>query len=615
MNGSAVIRNSLGSLLLGLFVMISFSQPIEAQTSVSMTAEVGDTGYILEGTAFPDALITFADEGVVIGTVQADSDGVFSKEFTSQPYGPQTITVTATDGLLAGTPVEVSFLSIRFSTITIENIHLPPVIALNGTTFSPGSLVILNGRAQPGSNIDVVVSGITGFTLNTVTNITGDFQVSFAAGTLPEGSYTITATTLLTSNASSTTATALPFAIDYPDPTATPTIVPSPFVSGVQPTGSATDTSATSGTSNQGLEEIGSQANEEERLSTTPESSCVYEYERLCFFDTEDIGELSFEEEFLPFLTGFMRIFGDRSKGNGNGQRSPFDFFGSQLTNRFGSQSAELSQSDSVFDINNDGLIDLMDFSIALFHASKPKSNVLGVVADQRNNTGSNPGTVPDGFGINQSGAFLTPNGLLLLILALILVIVSLVIAWVVDRYYRKPSSKRLQRYISWTLVMSFSIILVLLVSQRMVVGTMLQGASADVVLDEKKMYFSGAEFAYPLRVRSQRTPVNAIQLDLQFDPNAMKVKRVETTNGIANIILVNDFSNTDGWVRVVGGIPYPGFTGEDGVVATVFFDIVGAEGNTSIRIMPSSRLLAADGKGTDLFYSFRSARIEVTGE
>lgn len=123
---------------------------------------------------------------------------------------------------------------------------------------------------------------------------------------------------------------------------------------------------------------------------------------------------------------------------------------------------------------------------------------------------------------------------------------------------------------------------------------------TANFVIPTKGQYRLGEIFPMKIEVTGLKTSINAVQADLGFDPNRLEVIEVSTRDSFANIFIQKEINNEAGYVRLTGGLPNPGFFAERGVFGTVF--LRGKEpGVVSVNFLPSSLVLANDGRGTNV--------------
>lgn len=123
----------------------------------------------------------------------------------------------------------------------------------------------------------------------------------------------------------------------------------------------------------------------------------------------------------------------------------------------------------------------------------------------------------------------------------------------------------------------------------------------------------SGQTIEVPLRVRS-KTAINAGEFYFSFPADILQVREVKKDDSFFALWVKDSphFSNVEGTISLAGGLPSPGFTGENGLVATVVFEVKQA-GQAKITLDESrSRLLANDGLGTRVPASFNPVTLTV---
>lgn len=127
------------------------------------------------------------------------------------------------------------------------------------------------------------------------------------------------------------------------------------------------------------------------------------------------------------------------------------------------------------------------------------------------------------------------------------------------------------------------------------------QPRQAEVVFDipEKGRYQVGEIIPVPIRISGATQPVNLVQADIAFDHEKVEVTDVSTDGSFANIFVQREIDNATGYVRLTGGLANPGFSGEHGLFATVYFRAKGT-GVTQVEFLPTSLALINDGKGSN---------------
>lgn len=127
---------------------------------------------------------------------------------------------------------------------------------------------------------------------------------------------------------------------------------------------------------------------------------------------------------------------------------------------------------------------------------------------------------------------------------------------------------------------------------------------SVSFVIPAKGQYKLGEVFSVKIEIDGVKTPINAVQADLAFDPARVEAVEVSTENSFADIFIQKEIDNQKGYVRLTGGLPSPGFSGEKGLFGTVFFKSK-TPGIAKIEFLPTSMVLANDNKGTNVLKDF----------
>lgn len=142
------------SVLLLSFLMASSGQA-NAQTSLSVTFSVGETGLLVAGHASPNAQVVIAENGSVIGTIDADERGAFTKNFSALSAGIHELDVyaTAENGDKTST-VTYSIAVIEFQETQVTNILLPPTLNVDVTDTS----IKVSGISVPNATISIYVN-------------------------------------------------------------------------------------------------------------------------------------------------------------------------------------------------------------------------------------------------------------------------------------------------------------------------------------------------------------------------------------------------------------------------------------------------------------------------
>jgi len=123
---------------------------------------------------------------------------------------------------------------------------------------------------------------------------------------------------------------------------------------------------------------------------------------------------------------------------------------------------------------------------------------------------------------------------------------------------------------------------------------------TVSFVIPTKGQYRLEEIFPMKIEIVGIKTPINAVQADLSFEPQKLEVVDISTQDSFANIFVQKEINNEVGYSRLTGGLPNPGFFADRGVLGTVFFKGK-SPGVVKIEFAPSSMVLANDGRGTNV--------------
>lgn len=123
---------------------------------------------------------------------------------------------------------------------------------------------------------------------------------------------------------------------------------------------------------------------------------------------------------------------------------------------------------------------------------------------------------------------------------------------------------------------------------------------TVSFVIPPKGQYRLGEMFPLKIEIAGIKVPVNAVQADLGFNPERLEIIDISTQDSFASIFVQEEINNEVGFGRLTGGLPNPGFFSDRGIFGTVFFKGKNA-GVTRIEFLPSSLVLANDGRGTNV--------------
>lgn len=137
---------------------------------------------------------------------------------------------------------------------------------------------------------------------------------------------------------------------------------------------------------------------------------------------------------------------------------------------------------------------------------------------------------------------------------------------------------------------------------------------SANFIIPSKGQHKIGEIFPMEIKVEGAETPINAVQADIRFDPDFVEVVEVSTKDSFASIFINKEIDNDIGFTRLSGGIPSAEALVNEGLFGTVYFRGKSA-GVVKIDFMPSSMVLANDGRGTNILKDLASASYLILPE
>ena len=127
---------------------------------------------------------------------------------------------------------------------------------------------------------------------------------------------------------------------------------------------------------------------------------------------------------------------------------------------------------------------------------------------------------------------------------------------------------------------------------------------TAEFVIPPKGQYLLGEVFPLKIELVGLTTPINAVQVDLGFDPRRLAVQEISTAESFANIFIQKEINNEVGYARLTGGLPNPGFFSDRGLFGTVYLKAL-EPGIATVEYLPTSIVLANDGRGTNVLKDF----------
>lgn len=132
-----------------------------------------------------------------------------------------------------------------------------------------------------------------------------------------------------------------------------------------------------------------------------------------------------------------------------------------------------------------------------------------------------------------------------------------------------------------------------------------IEAAGASLYLSPASgTFFVGSTFDVSVFVNTGREDVNAVQVDLKFNPTKLQIASPTAGKSFIEVwVSQPSYSNTKGLMSFIGGVPTPGINTSAGLVSTITFRSI-SQGQATILFLDSSKILRNDPEGTDILTS-----------
>lgn len=149
-----------------------------------------DTEVEIRGVAYPNATVNILVDGEIEEVVEADSRGVFEKDFLNVlTPGATTLGFWALDGAdRRSITFSTTFEVVQSAVTTVSGIFIPPTIEVNPTQLSLGQTLSVRGEAPPNQTLITTIDN-GDVTATTSSATTGEWLVSIPTGTLANESF------------------------------------------------------------------------------------------------------------------------------------------------------------------------------------------------------------------------------------------------------------------------------------------------------------------------------------------------------------------------------------------------------------------------------------------
>ncbi len=164
--------------LIASVVLLSSGAYVHASTvqskDVTATAKVGKYSLSLQGIIAPFASVILIQDDLVLRSVVADANGVFTISQVAINSESHTICLEAIDVKRLGESYTCIDLGEITGDVVKNNIFLPPTLGLVASEINVGDTAVIWGYSMPGATVTVYISG-TPFT--TTADSTGFYRI------------------------------------------------------------------------------------------------------------------------------------------------------------------------------------------------------------------------------------------------------------------------------------------------------------------------------------------------------------------------------------------------------------------------------------------------------
>ena len=122
-----------------------------------------------------------------------------------------------------------------------------------------------------------------------------------------------------------------------------------------------------------------------------------------------------------------------------------------------------------------------------------------------------------------------------------------------------------------------------------------------------------GNTFDVSIFVNTNGNDINTVEANLKFSADTLQIVSPSAGQSFISVWVTQPtFSNEEGMIHFAGGLPSPGINTTAGLVSTITFRAK-APGAGVIEILPSSKVLLNDGKGTNILTSTAKGSYQLT--
>ena len=144
--------------------------------------------------------------------------------------------------------------------------------------------------------------------------------------------------------------------------------------------------------------------------------------------------------------------------------------------------------------------------------------------------------------------------------------------------------------------------------------GVSLQSKSIKIDVRSNRTIYQNRVSPVKLFLKGIKNSINAVQVDLDFNPDELEVLQFIEKDSFADIFVEKQVNNEVGFVRIAGGVPSPGYENDTAYVGSILVRPK-ITGLIKIEFLPSTLVLANDGKGSNLLNSVGEISLLVLPE
>ena len=142
-----------------MLVPLQVASGLVSASSAPVQFTIPDTTLTIKGFASPSAFVQIYDGNALIGTVKADRNGVFEKDFPAMTAGLHNIRISYDDiDRLTADPLSQT-INIRAQNDTAVEYFLPPTLNVSPVSLVEGELLALSGSSLPNAIVEIILDG------------------------------------------------------------------------------------------------------------------------------------------------------------------------------------------------------------------------------------------------------------------------------------------------------------------------------------------------------------------------------------------------------------------------------------------------------------------------